>query len=76
MRELGGLRIVKTEQWGPLTELRFALPSGLEVEMGIAPPSWAATRPVDPGTRKVVEDGVSIVRAPDGLLTRLLDACR
>ncbi len=76
VRDLGSLRMVKTEQWGPLTERRFVLPSDLEVEVGIAPPSWAATDPVDPGTRRVVEDGVSIVYDPDGFLTRLLDACR
>lgn len=48
--ELGGLRIVNTEQWGPLTERRFVLSSGLEVEVEVAPPSWATTDPVDPGT--------------------------
>ncbi|MDQ4107018.1 MAG: nucleotidyltransferase domain-containing protein [Actinomycetota bacterium] len=74
-RDLGGLRIVKTERWGSLTERPFVLPSGLEVEVGIAPPSWGATDPVDPGTRRVVEDGISIVYDPDGLLIRLLDAC-
>ncbi len=76
VRELGGRRIVKTERWGPLTERRFVLPSGLEVEMGVAPPSWAATDPVDPGARKVVEDGISIVYDPGGVLARLLDAYR
>jgi uncharacterized protein len=74
--ELGGLRVVKTEQWGALTERRFVLPSGLEVEMGIASPSWAATDPVDRGTRWVVEDGMHIIFDPDGLLTRLVDTCR
>ncbi len=74
--ELGGLRLVKTKQWGPLAERRFVLPSGLEVEMGIATLSWAATETVDHGTRKVVEDGISIVYDPTGILARLLDACR
>ena len=74
--ELGGLRIVKTKQWGPLTERRFVLPSGLEVEMGVAPPSWASTDIVDLGTRKGVDDGISIVYDPAGVLDRLLDAYR
>ena len=74
--ELGGLRLTKTDQWGPMTERRFVLPSGLEVEMGFAPPSWAATDPVDRGTRQVVEDGISILHDPQGLLIRLQDACR
>ncbi len=35
--ELGGLRIVKSARSDPLTGRRFVLPSGLEVEVGIAP---------------------------------------
>ena len=73
--EVGGVRLVWTRGWGPMTERRFALPSGLEVELGVAPPSWAATDPVDEGTRRVVADGVSIVYDPKGVLARLLDAC-
>lgn len=76
VRELGGRQIVKTERWGPLTERRFVLSSGLEVEVGVASPSWAATDPVDPGTREVVEDGISTVYDPEGDLARLLDICR
>jgi predicted nucleotidyltransferase len=75
VRELGGLRIVKTQEWGPTTERRFVLSSGLQVEVGVAPPSWAATDPVDPGTRKVVRDGMSILYDPRGLLERLAAAC-
>jgi predicted nucleotidyltransferase len=74
--ELGGLRIVKTARWGPLTERRFVLPSGLEVEMGIAPKAWAATNPVDWGTRQVVEDGMRIIYDPGEFLSRLAIACQ
>ncbi len=74
--ELGGVKLVKTQQWRPMTERRFALPSGLEVEMGVAPPSWAVTDPVDEGTRRVVMDGLSVVYDPEGLLAKLIDACR
>ena len=74
--ELGGIRLTKTDQWGPMTERRFVLPSGLEVEMGFAPPWWAATDSVDRGTRRVVEDGISILHDPQGLLTWLQDTCR
>ncbi len=76
VRELGGLRIVRTQEWGPTTERRFVLPSGLEVEVGVAPPSWATTDPVDPGTRNVVRDGMSILYDPGGLLEQLAEACR
>jgi predicted nucleotidyltransferase len=73
--ELGGLRIVKTARWGVLTERRFVLPSGLEVEVGIAPTAWAATDPVDWGTRRVVEDGMWIIHDPGEFLRRLAIAC-
>lgn len=74
--DLGGLRVVKTQEWGPMTERRFVLFSGLEVEAGIAPPSWASAEPVDPGTREVVRDGFIVLHDPGGLLARLVAACR
>ena len=74
--ELGGLKIVKSACWGPLLERRFVLPSGLEVEVGIAPLAWAAIDPVDSGTRRVVEDGMCIIYDPRALLRCLSDACR
>jgi len=58
-----------------MMERRFTLPSGLEVEVGIALPSWAATEPVDACTRRVVTDGMSVLYDPQGLLARLIDAC-
>ena len=77
VRELGGLRVVKTEQWGPMmTERRFTLPSGLEVEAGFAPPLWAATDPVDPNLRPIIREGFRILCDPKNLLERLVEACR
>ena len=35
--------LVRTEEWGPLTERRVRLASGMEVEFGFVEPSWAAT---------------------------------
>jgi hypothetical protein len=58
-----------------MTERRFTLLSGLEVEVGTALPSWAATEPVDAGTSRVVTDGMSVLYDPQGLLARLIDAC-
>ena len=66
---LGGTGLVRTRGWGPMTERRFVLPSGFEVELGVA------TDPVDGGTRRVVTDGMSIVYDPEGLLARLMHAC-
>ena len=62
-----------SRRWGPLHERRFRLTSGLEVDMGLAPLSWAAV-PVDDGTALVVGDGFRVLWDPDGLLTRLVGA--
>src|SRR6266498_2627622 len=41
---LGADRLVMTRSWGPLTERRLVLPSGLEVEVGIGPPPTPSMR--------------------------------
>jgi uncharacterized protein len=56
------------QAWGPLTERRLPLEGGLEVEVGLAEPAWAATDPVNLGTRRVVTDGLRILHDPDGWL--------
>lgn len=73
--ELGAVRIDRPRAWGVLTERRLFFSSGPSVELGFADPSWAATDPVDAGTRRVVSDGMRILDDPDGLLKALSDAC-
>ena len=75
LEEIGAVRLVRTLAWGVITERRFALPSGLEVEVGIGTPAWAAVDPLDAGTRKVVSDGMRVLYDPDRLLAGLLAAC-
>jgi len=60
--------------WGAITELRFRLRDGLQVELGIGRPSWASISPVDDGTRRVVTDGCVAVHDPDALLDQLIAA--
>ena len=55
-----GARLIRTDVWGPVSERRFRLSSGLIVELGIAPSSWADV-PLDSGTRRVLTDGHRIV---------------
>jgi uncharacterized protein len=69
-----GAEILRTQAWGPLTELRLRLPSGLEIELGFAPRSWAATAPVDPGTARVLRDGCYPLADPDGLFAAVVAA--
>ncbi len=76
VRELGGVEMLRTRDWGPLyTERRFVMRYGLEVEFGVAPPEWAATDPPDPN---ILEDigrgGLEPVYDPEGILGRLIRA--
>ena len=71
---LGATRIVRTERFGPLTERRLALPSGLELDVGIVEPPWASVVPLDPRTRQIVEAGFRILHDPHGLLRSLVSA--
>lgn len=66
--------IVGTRHWGPLTERRVRLPSGLEVEFGFGMPVWATTDPVDPSTARVVRDGCIPLLDRDDLFVRLMEA--
>lgn len=65
---------VRTAGWGVLTEWRVVLASGLEVEFGFVPRSWASADPVDSGTRQVVAEGCSPVIDREGAFARLIAA--
>ena len=71
---LGASRVVRTERRGRLTERRLALRSGLELEVAVAEPSWASVVPLDPETRRLVENGFRILHDPHGLLRALVAA--
>lgn len=62
------------EDWGAAWSRRLWLAPAGEVECCFAAPSWAATAPVDPGTRAVVAGGFAIRHDPEGLLARLRQA--
>jgi len=53
-------RLIRSMNWGPVRERRMRLPSGLQVELNLAPLSWAAV-PLDGGTRRVLSDGHQII---------------
>jgi SAM-dependent methyltransferase/predicted nucleotidyltransferase len=73
--EVGGTGSVVTRDWGAITERRFTLPSGLEIELGVGLPTWASITPVDRGTRRVVCDGMRALYDPEGRLRALARAC-
>lgn len=64
-----------TQAWGVVTERRFRLPGGHEVEVGVGSPSWASVTTVEEGTRRVATDGLVALYDPDGLLEELLKHC-
>jgi predicted nucleotidyltransferase len=74
--ELALGRPTRTRSWGAIIERRFVTASGLEVEINIGSPNWAAAHPIDPGTRRVVTDGARPLHDPTGALASLIDACR
>ena len=68
-----GATDLRTRRWGPVLERRLRTAGGLEVELDLAPASWAALPP-DPGTARVVGDGFVVLHDPSGLLGRLVEA--
>jgi hypothetical protein len=68
---LGATDVEPPRVWGAVTERRLVTPSGLEIEMNIAAPTWADTDPVDSGTEQVVDAGMRVLYDPRGLLTGL-----
>ncbi len=66
--------LTRTKEWGLLTERRIRVASGLEIEFGFAPPNWAETDPVDPGTASVVSDGCIPILDRALLLQKLVEA--
>jgi len=74
--ELGAASVGAAETWGVAVSRRLELPDGLEVEVLVVAPSWAATAPVDPGTARVAQAGLATLHDPDGRLEALLATVR
>lgn len=73
---LAPARFLLSRTWGPLTELRFLHRTGRQLDIGVTTPAWADTDPLDPGTARVIGDGLRIVHDPDSLLHRVEQANR
>ena len=69
----GVLERQRAEDYGRVQSLRVWYRGGLEVEFGWADAGWAAL-PMDPGTRRVVADGLRVLWERQPLLSRLLTA--
>ena len=58
--------------YGVVWSRHVFLRSGSEIELSFAGLSWADTKNLDKGTRKVVTDGFKILYDPNGILKKLL----
>jgi Nucleotidyltransferase domain len=67
----GSVTLVEQRHFGDVTERRLRRGDGVDIEIGLAPLSWAETNPVDTGTARVVREGFSIVFDPHGTLAGL-----
>ena len=74
IRRFPGATLLATRRWGALTERRLLLGNGIEVDFGVACPSWASTQPLDAGTAQVARDGLVILHDRDGLLAQVVAA--
>ena len=70
INQFGKVEKSSREEWGIVTSLRVLYQDGKELEFGIAPLSWADL-PADPGTRRVVSDGILILKDRGGFLANL-----
>lgn len=74
IRRFPGATLLATRRWGALRERRLLLGNGIEVDFGVACPSWASTQPLDPGTAQVARDGLVVLHDRDGLLAQVVAA--
>jgi hypothetical protein len=68
-----GATEMRRQAWGPVTERRMLLPSGLPVEFGVTTAEWAAL-PLDAGTARVLGDGASLLYDAYGVVASALVA--
>ena len=60
--------------YGRVWSRHVSLEGAPAIEFRFAAPTWAATQPMDAGTRTVVRDGCEVLWDPQGILARLLAA--
>lgn len=67
-RVFGRVITQKVEEYGKLTSLRVWYESGLEIEYGFTSREWAKS-PLDPGTKRVIDDGMRVLFEKEVLLS-------
>lgn len=62
----------KKEDWGLVQEIRTFYDNGLEIEFGLTSNEWINSFPIDPGTYRVIHDGVKVLLDRQGQLRELI----
>jgi predicted nucleotidyltransferase len=70
IEQFGAVKNTAIEDWGKLTSLRVWYAAGLEIEFGLAGQDWIE-KPIDEGTRKVLQNGYETLLDRTGRLARL-----
>lgn len=73
---LVGLPVIgwRDADYGALWSRHITLADAVEVEFGFTTPAWAATAPIDVGTRQVASDGLRILYDPHNHFAALMTA--
>ncbi len=73
---LVGLPVIgwRDADYGALWSRHITLADAVEVEFGFTTPAWAATSPIDAGTRQVATDGLRVLYDPHNLFAALMTA--
>ncbi len=67
----GEVQKITQEDWGIVKTWRVFFDHAMEVEFNITTEEWSNTNPIDPGTRRVVSEGMEIVYDPQAILSQL-----
>lgn len=67
---------VADHDYGLVRSRHVLLTDGREIELSVAPLSWACVSPLDPGTEEVLRGGLRPLYDPQGHLARLVSADR
>lgn len=67
----GEVQKITQEDWGIVKTWRAFFDTAKEVEFNITTEAWSNIHPIDPGTQKVVSDGMEIIYDPQAILSQL-----
>lgn len=67
----GEVEKIQNEVWTQVKTKRVFYKDGLEIEFNFDKDTWVKSRPIDSGTKRVVNDGMQILIDKEGMLEEL-----